>query len=143
MAQNLWWAAGYNVVAIPLAAGAFRLTELAGEIGVSESTVRRDLEFWQGQRLLKRIHGGAMFVGDGSTLPPLEERSAEHTGEKHCRCAKRSSFDGRVRGQSRLHRPLRVGPAVPVLLAVGALIGAGKRTFPRAQEHHGHTFRCC
>src|SRR5205085_10868645 len=62
--------------------GFVRLTELAGEIGVSESTVRRDLEFWQGQRLLKRIHGGAMFVGDGSTLPPLEERSAEHTGEK-------------------------------------------------------------
>jgi Cu2+-exporting ATPase len=44
MAQNLWWAAGYNVVALPLAAGAFAwagvvLPPAAGAVLMSLSTV--------------------------------------------------------------------------------------------------------
>jgi Cu2+-exporting ATPase len=44
MVQNLWWAAGYNVVAIPLAAGALFawgivLTPAAGAVLMSLSTV--------------------------------------------------------------------------------------------------------
>jgi len=50
------------------------LADLALEIQVSESTVRRDLEFWHQQGNLKRTHGGAIFVGDGSSFPALEER---------------------------------------------------------------------
>jgi len=138
MAQNLWWAAGYNVVAIPLAAGVFApwgivlhppvgavLMSLSNVVDQCPAAARRTaVNGSSRKRSIDGIRRGIMRTSD-------------------CRCAKRSSFDGRVRGQSRLHRPLRVGPAVPVLLAVGALIGAGKRTFPRAQEHHGHTFRCC
>jgi P-type Cu2+ transporter len=44
MVQNLWWAAGYNIVAIPLAAGvAYRwglvLSPAAGAVLMSLSTV--------------------------------------------------------------------------------------------------------
>src|SRR5882724_4362498 len=58
------------------------LAELAKAVKVSESTLRRDLDHWHEQGLLKRIHGGAMFVGDGSTLPALEERSSSQIAEK-------------------------------------------------------------
>jgi Cu2+-exporting ATPase len=44
MMQNLWWAAGYNIVAIPLAAGVFArwgvvLHPAAGAVLMSASTV--------------------------------------------------------------------------------------------------------
>ncbi|HEV8062547.1 MAG TPA: DeoR/GlpR family DNA-binding transcription regulator [Gemmataceae bacterium] len=57
------------------------LAELAKAVKVSESTLRRDLDHWDEQGLLKRIHGGAMFVGDDS-LPALEERSSSQIAEK-------------------------------------------------------------
>ena len=58
------------------------LADLALEIQVSESTVRRDLEFWHQQGNLKRTHGGAIFVGDGSSFPALEERIDAQLEEK-------------------------------------------------------------
>ena len=44
MVQNLWWAAGYNIIAIPLAAGIFAawgilLTPAVGAVLMSASTV--------------------------------------------------------------------------------------------------------
>jgi Cu2+-exporting ATPase len=44
MVQNLWWAAGYNIVAIPLAAGVlaswgFVLSPAVGAVLMSASTV--------------------------------------------------------------------------------------------------------
>jgi DeoR family fructose operon transcriptional repressor len=48
----------------------------------SESTIRRDLEHWHQQGMLKRIHGGAMMAADGSGLPALEERSSSQVTEK-------------------------------------------------------------
>lgn len=44
MIQNLWWAAGYNIVAIPLAAGVLApwgvlLTPAAGAVLMSLSTI--------------------------------------------------------------------------------------------------------
>src|SRR5947209_12477201 len=62
--------------------GFVTLADLAEALRVSESTLRRDLDHWNEQGMLKRIHGGAMFVGDGGTLPALEERSASQTAEK-------------------------------------------------------------
>ena len=58
------------------------LADLALDIQVSESTVRRDLEFWHQQGNLKRTHGGAIFVGDGSSFPALEERIDAQLEEK-------------------------------------------------------------
>jgi len=62
--------------------GLVSLRALTEEIGASESTLRRDLEFWHRQGQLKRTHGGAVFLGDSSTLPALEERSTRQLDEK-------------------------------------------------------------
>jgi DeoR/GlpR family transcriptional regulator of sugar metabolism len=58
------------------------LTELAQTLEVSESTLRRDLDFWQERGAVKRIHGGAMYTGEAASLPPLEERSEKQLVEK-------------------------------------------------------------
>jgi DeoR/GlpR family transcriptional regulator of sugar metabolism len=57
------------------------LGDLARTLGVSESTLRRDLAFWEERGQLRKIHGGAMFTGDAA-LPPLEERSGKQIEEK-------------------------------------------------------------
>jgi DeoR family fructose operon transcriptional repressor len=62
--------------------GIMTLADLTKALKVSESTLRRDLDHWHGQGLLKRIHGGAMYTGDGSALPALEERSSSQIAEK-------------------------------------------------------------
>jgi len=58
------------------------LGDLARAIQVSESTIRRDLDYWDQQGKLKRTHGGAIFLGDGSGLPALEERVGSQIAEK-------------------------------------------------------------
>ena len=62
--------------------GFITLTDLAREVGVSESTARRDLDHWQGRGVLKRIHGGAMSAEDGQGLPALEARANTQVAEK-------------------------------------------------------------
>jgi DeoR/GlpR family transcriptional regulator of sugar metabolism len=58
------------------------LAELAKAIHKSESTIRRDLDYWDQQGIIKRTHGGAIYVGEGSALPALEERSTSQMEEK-------------------------------------------------------------
>jgi DeoR/GlpR family transcriptional regulator of sugar metabolism len=62
--------------------GFIALEDLRRVIQVSESTLRRDLDFWNQQGKLKRTHGGAMYTGDGAALPALEERAACQLEEK-------------------------------------------------------------
>ena len=62
--------------------GFVTLSELSHEIEVSESTLRRDLDHWDRNGMLKRIHGGAMYTGDGTGLPALEERTSSQIAEK-------------------------------------------------------------
>jgi DeoR/GlpR family transcriptional regulator of sugar metabolism len=62
--------------------GMMTLADLAGEIRVSESTIRRDLEHWDRQGVLKRTRGGAIYVGDADSLPALDERSSSNLDEK-------------------------------------------------------------
>lgn len=63
--------------------GFISLAELSLEVDASESTIRRDLDFWDKQGVLRRTHGGAVhLVVDGQGLPPLEERTSRQTGEK-------------------------------------------------------------
>ena len=62
--------------------GFITLTDLAREVGVSESTARRDLDHWEGRGVLKRVHGGAMSAEDGHGLPALEARANTMVGEK-------------------------------------------------------------
>lgn len=62
--------------------GFVSLADLARSLGVSESTLRRDLGYWQDKGLVKRIHGGAMFTGDAVGLPALEDRAGRQHEEK-------------------------------------------------------------
>ena len=49
---------------------------------MSESTLRRDLEYWQGRGSVKRTHGGAVSATEVAELPPLEDRTGTRTAEK-------------------------------------------------------------
>jgi DeoR/GlpR family transcriptional regulator of sugar metabolism len=65
--------------------GFVALTDLAQAIQVSESTLRRDLDYWHEKGALRRTHGGAIYLGgDGADngLPALEDRSAAQLDEK-------------------------------------------------------------
>ncbi|GAC1468305.1 MAG: DeoR/GlpR family DNA-binding transcription regulator [Isosphaeraceae bacterium] len=58
------------------------LDELVKTLGVSESTVRRDLEALDLAGAVKRTHGGAVFPAGSQSLPALEDREASATAEK-------------------------------------------------------------
>src|SRR5436190_17892968 len=62
--------------------GFVSLADLTEAVGASESTVRRDLDFWHQQGVLKRTRGGAVFLGDNNSLPALEDRSTRQLEEK-------------------------------------------------------------
>jgi len=52
------------------AAGGVRVSELATEYGVSDMTIRRDLESLADRGLLAKVHGGATTVSPGSAHEP-------------------------------------------------------------------------
>jgi DeoR/GlpR family transcriptional regulator of sugar metabolism len=59
------------------------LAELAKTLNTSESTIRRDLDYWDQHGLIQRTHGGAMpRREDAQGLPPLEERTSREIAEK-------------------------------------------------------------
>jgi DeoR/GlpR family transcriptional regulator of sugar metabolism len=62
--------------------GFVSLLDLVQAINVSESTIRRDLDHLHQQGVVRRTHGGAMYVGDGTALPALEDRSSAQLDEK-------------------------------------------------------------
>ena len=61
--------------------GSVGVGDLAGELGVSPATVRRDLALLDHQRLLARTHGGAVAHGVLYELP-LRYRSARRQEQK-------------------------------------------------------------
>jgi DeoR/GlpR family transcriptional regulator of sugar metabolism len=58
------------------------LDELVKALGVSESTVRRDLEVLDLAGSVKRTHGGAVYSSEVRTLPALEDRVKTAAAEK-------------------------------------------------------------
>jgi DeoR family transcriptional regulator, fructose operon transcriptional repressor len=59
-----------------------KLDELAEKLGTSVSTVRRELNELEGQGIVKRTHGGVMFLGEQKTLPVFVDRQNSMAGEK-------------------------------------------------------------
>ncbi len=76
--------------------GFVALADLARKLLTSESTIRRDLEYWNQQGVLRRTHGGAFYLADNAGLPALEERSASQLEEKRtiARAAATRLLDG-------------------------------------------------
>ncbi|MFC6019504.1 DeoR/GlpR family DNA-binding transcription regulator [Plantactinospora solaniradicis] len=64
-------------------AGGVRVTELAAEFGVSDMTIRRDLEALAERGLLAKVHGGATTAQPGSTDEPgFAAKSVRQRAEK-------------------------------------------------------------
>ncbi len=62
--------------------GARTIGELSQELGVSEATVRRDLQSLEKQGKARRIHGGAIRVQFPRTEPIFTEKATLHAREK-------------------------------------------------------------
>lgn len=58
------------------------LPELAGELEVSESTIRRDLDSLEEAGTAKRTHGGVFYAGEAPRLPTFEERQPAQWDKK-------------------------------------------------------------
>jgi DeoR/GlpR family transcriptional regulator of sugar metabolism len=58
------------------------LPELAEELHVSESTVRRDLEWLEEQGTARRIHGGVLYTGQSPHLAHFEARQPAQWAQK-------------------------------------------------------------
>lgn len=64
--------------------GSVRVAELAQRLGVSDMTVRRDLDALDESGALTKVHGGATMRDQHSTDEPgFEAKSLRNTGEKH------------------------------------------------------------
>lgn len=62
--------------------GARTIGELSQEFGVSEATVRRDLQSLENQGKARRVHGGAIRVQFPRTEPIFAEKASLHDREK-------------------------------------------------------------
>lgn len=62
--------------------GFVSLPELAEQLRVSESTVRRDLDYLEETGAAKRTHGGVFYTGPSPQMPPFEERQPSQWDKK-------------------------------------------------------------
>src|SRR5438067_5513570 len=58
------------------------LPDLAETLEVSESTVRRDLDFLEESGVAKRTHGGVFYTGPSPKLAHFERRQAQQWDKK-------------------------------------------------------------
>lgn len=63
-----------KILELLTAEGAVMVSKLSVELGVTEETVRRDLEKLEAKELLRRTHGGALPMDEGSYELSLEKR---------------------------------------------------------------------
>ena len=69
--------------------GRVEVAELAARFGVTSETIRRDLSELQEQRLVRRVHGGAVVFDTTGFEPLLAVRDEQNTAEKR-RIARRA-----------------------------------------------------
>ncbi|HXL96021.1 MAG TPA: DeoR/GlpR family DNA-binding transcription regulator [Streptosporangiaceae bacterium] len=62
--------------------GAVRVADLVTMLGVSDMTVRRDLDVMQRAGLLTKVHGGAMMPGNSAEEPSFEAKLSQYPNEK-------------------------------------------------------------
>lgn len=69
-----------NILQIVENKGFVSLQEIVSQVGASESTVRRDLDYLDGIGQVRRTRGGAAYVGE--SISGFEERSLRDLGKK-------------------------------------------------------------
>jgi DeoR/GlpR family transcriptional regulator of sugar metabolism len=63
--------------------GGVRVTDLVDQLGVSDMTIRRDLDALEGRGLLRKVHGGALApFGHSTEEPGFEAKSVRQEREK-------------------------------------------------------------
>jgi DeoR/GlpR family transcriptional regulator of sugar metabolism len=62
--------------------GGVRVSELVERLGVSDMTVRRDIDVLAGRGLVTRVHGGATAAGSSVDEPGFAAKSTLHTAAK-------------------------------------------------------------
>jgi len=129
--------------------GKVDVTELSETLGVAEMTIRRDLDFFSSEGVLKRVRGGGVAVGS-SFEPPFAVRMRESIREKSniakvvSELVKDGStilLDGGTTGMVLAeHLESRVLTIVPLSLRVAARL-AGSQTVqlyvPGGKVHQG------
>jgi DeoR family transcriptional regulator, aga operon transcriptional repressor len=76
--------------------GTVTVPALAGELGVSQATIRRDLQALGEQRLLERSHGGAVAHGTAHELPVRYRTGRSEEKRRIARAAADLVTDGAV-----------------------------------------------
>lgn len=71
-----------RILDILSAEGAVMVSRLSTELGVTEETVRRDLEKLEAKELLRRTHGGALPIDGGAYEYSLEKRKGLNVESK-------------------------------------------------------------
>jgi DeoR/GlpR family transcriptional regulator of sugar metabolism len=111
-----------------------RVSTLAERLGVSEVTIRRDLEDLERRGLLERTHGGAILAQRMAREPLFVEAASHHPAEKQRigAVAARLATDGDTvflnGGTTTLEVVRQLGPHVRVVTNhVGAALHAGDR----------------
>lgn len=94
------------------------VAELSRRFGVSEATIRRDLEKLDSEGLIRRAHGGAIAAPRAAPEPPVLQRMYEQYEEKH-----------------------RIGRAAAEMISPGETIflSSGTTTLAVARALHGRT----
>lgn len=96
------------------------LDTLAAELGVSQSTIRRDAEILEQRGLVRRTHGGVVWIGDRNTVWPY-------------------AFDQRQAIQADAKRRIAAAAAQLVQPGQTILIDGGTTTYSLAQCLVGQT----
>jgi DeoR family transcriptional regulator, fructose operon transcriptional repressor len=78
----------HKLIDIVRVKGFAALEELVRELGVSESTIRRDLDALEEQGVAKRTHGGALYCGGMPRLAEFDERQPAHWAAKRAIAAR-------------------------------------------------------
>lgn len=62
--------------------GAVKVVDLADLLGVSEMTIRRDLDVLDERQVLRKVHGGAIVRGNRGIEPPSTAKAGRQHAEK-------------------------------------------------------------
>lgn len=72
-----------HILSIAHSEGRVRVRDLSKALGISQITIRKDLDYLQMKGLLQRSHGGALPVQPGALFDPsLKEKETKHHAEK-------------------------------------------------------------
>jgi DeoR family transcriptional regulator of aga operon len=73
-----------HILALVQNQGRVLVGELSRTLGISQITIRKDLEYLQSRGLVQRSHGGALRIQSNALFDPsLQEKQKQHSEEKH------------------------------------------------------------